>query len=227
MSPATAIGAAPRTRRSLGALGALVTLGAALASPEARADFREGGAITVNFRGGGQLRRDKGYGDAADAFGFGRIAQGGGGDLELYVEPMKRLSFGVSFGGYSASAKRTTTTLTLSSAAWLAHARFAVWRQVFKVRGSQFLVQLEADGAGGVFSMKRSWDDSTLYSSALSTSTRSGGVRVGLDVSAYWHAIGLVAGYGYAYAPASVSDHLGNSIQAGGHEFTGALSLRW
>ena len=209
------------------AWAAATTLGATAPAREARADFREAGAFTVNFRGGGQLRRDKGYGDDAAAFGFGRIAQGGGGDLELSVEPLRRLSFGVSFGGYSASAKRTTTTLTLSSAAWLAHARFAIVRQVFKVRGSQFLVQLEADGAGGVYSMKRTWDDATLYPSALATSTRSGGVRVGLDVSAYWHAIGLVAGYGYAYAPASVHDHLGNEIQAGGHEFTGALSLRW
>jgi hypothetical protein len=211
----------------LSALAALVATGGALAAADARAEFRDAGSFTVNFRGGGQLRRDKGYGDAADAFGFGRIAQGGGGNLELYVEPFKRLSFGLSFGGYSASAKRTTTTLTLSSAAWLAHARFAVWRQIFKVRGSQFLVQLEADAAGGVYSMKRTMDDATLYPTALVTSTRSGGVRVGVDVSAYWHAVGLVAGYGYAYAPAAVHDRLGNEIQAGGHEFTGALSLRW
>lgn len=209
------------------ALFALVATSGALATADAHAEFREAGAFTVNFRGGGQIRRDKGYGDAADAFGFGRIAQGGGGNLELYVEPFRRLSFGLSFGGYSASATRTTTTLRLTSAAWLAHARFAVWRQIFKVRGSQFLVQLEADGAGGVYSMKRTWDDPTLYSSVLSTSTRSGGVRVGVDLSAYWHAVGLVVGYGYAFAPAAVHDRLGNEIQAGGHEFTGALSLRW
>jgi hypothetical protein len=215
------------TRFTRFTLAALVAAGATLATTDAGAEFREAGAFTVNFRGGGQLRRDKGYGDAADAFGYGRIAQGGGGNLELYVEPFKRLSFGLSFGGYSAKATRTTTTLTLSSAAWLAHARFAVWRQVFKVRGSQFLVQLEADGAGGVYSMKRTLEDGTLYPTSLATSTRSGGVRVGLDISAYWHAIGLVAGYGYAYAPAAVHDHLGNEIQAGGHEFTGALSLRW
>lgn len=218
---------ASTARLALAAVSTLVGTSATLAAGDARAEFRDVGSFTVNFRGGGQLRRDKGYGDAADAFGFGRIAQGGGGNLELYVEPFKRLSFGLSFGGYSASAQRTTTTLTLSSAAWLAHARFAAWRQVFKVRGSQFLVQLEADAAGGVYSMKRTMDDPTLYPSAFVTSTRSGGVRVGLDLSAYWHAVGLVAGYGYAYAPASVHDRLGNEIQAGGHEFTGALSLRW
>ena len=214
-------------RRAIGLACALVSLGVASTASDARADFREAGAFTVNFRGGGLLRRDLGYGETAAAFGFPRIADGGGGDLELYWEPWKRLSFGLSYGGFTSSSDRTTTTLTVSSAAWLAHARFAFWRTITQVRGSRFLLQAEGDAGFGVYSIKRTWSDPTLYTDDVVTSTRSAGGRVGLDVSAYWHAVGLIAGYAYAYAPAAVHDVLGHGIQAGGHEFTGALSLRF
>jgi hypothetical protein len=208
-------------------LSALAATTLAFVAIEARADFREAGAITVNLRGGGQIRRDRGYGDDAEAFGFGRIAQGGGGGLELYAAPWKRVSFGASFGGFSSSAKRDTTTLTLSSQAWLAHVRVTPWRQILRAGQQAFLLELDADVAAGLYAMKRTYDDATLYPSSIVASDRSGGLRVGVDVAGYWHAIGLVVGYAYAYAPARVTDRVGGAIQAGGHEFTGALSLRW
>lgn len=204
---------------------ALGTIGAT--ARDARAEFREAGAFTVNFRGGGQFRRDTGFGDDAAAFGFGRVTQGGGANLELYWAPWKRWSFGLSFGGYSASATRTTATLTLSSQAWLAHGRFAFWRSVRRAGKELFLLQLEADAAAGVYSVKRSFGDATQYSAELVDRDRSWGARLGLDASAYWHAVGLVFGYAYAYSPATVHDALGHGAQAGGHEITGALSLRW
>lgn len=206
---------------------AALAIAATLTAGEARASFREAGAFTVNLRGGGQIRRDLGFGDDAAAFGFGRVMQGGGGGLELYFAPWKRLSFGLSFGGFSAAATRTTATLTLTSQAWLAHARAALWRSVRRAGKQEFLLQLEADAAFGVYSMKRTYEDGTLYSAALVASDRSWGARLGLDASVYWHAVGLVFGYGYAYSPAAVHDALGHGAQAGGHEITGALSLRW
>ena len=190
------------------------------------AHAKDAGAVTVDFLGGGFIRSDKGFYEHARAFGY-PISGGGGGSLEVGVELLPRLSIYGSWSGYSNTAERRLASITLTTQAFLLHARFAFARHEWKHRWGDVLLQGEASIGGGAYAIKSTFEDPSLYSASFDHVRRTAGARFGVDASVYWRSLGFLVGYAFHFAPAAIEDNLGGKVYAGGHEIRAGLSLRF
>jgi hypothetical protein len=82
------------------------------------------------------------------------------------------------------------------------------------------MAQVQISIGGGFYRIAETLDEMQRASSSL-------GMRAGADVSIYWKWIGFVFGYGYHYAGANVSDQIGGTVAAGGHEVSAGFSVRF
>jgi hypothetical protein len=171
---------------------------------------------TISLRGGGYLRDDGGYLEHAQTFGWDRIDASGGAVVEAGTEIVPRLSVHLSWGSFTSRATKRLDTLELRSDAVLAHVRWAAWRWERR----EVMAQAQISLGGGFYRLSETLDE-------MQRASSSPGLRAGADVSIYWRWIGFIFGYGYHYASASVSDQIGGSVAAGGHEVSAGLSVRF
>lgn len=173
--------------------------------------------LTINVRGGGYVRDDGGYLSHAQTFGWSDIDATGGAILEAGADLTQRLSLYVSWGGFSNRwPTGRLSNLELRTDAVLGHVRYAAWQW----RTRDVLGQAQLFLGAGWYRLSESLDDRGRTDSSL-------GVRGSADFVIHWRWIGFLLGYGYHAATASVSDRLGGTLGAGGHEVSAGLSLRW
>ncbi len=189
-------------------------------APEVARQFR---GLLVTLRGGGYIRSNKGFVDHASVFGYD-FRGGGGGGIEASYEVVPRLSFGLSWSGFTMAATRRDAEIRITSQAVLLQARFAPYRRTF---AKDFFTQLELTAGGGAYFLRQTYDDPTLYAQPFDHRRSKPGFRVGIDASVYWKSVGFMLGYAFHYAPAYVEDDLGGKIYAGGHEISAGLSFRF
>lgn len=182
--------------------------------------------LSLDLRGGGFVRDDRGYGDHAAAFGFGDPQLGGGGVVEAGVRVAPRLRLLASWSGFSSLGARGGSELEVTQQTLLAQLAFSVYRRAFAFELEEdegreaITLDLAAVTGGGV----------TFLSDELEgagSSARGAIGRSGAQLRASWRAVGLVFAYGWHYSRVAVGDRLGGELGAGGHEISGGLSLGW
>jgi len=202
--------------RSLFAVASFIAL--VLAPSAIRADG--GDRITLDLRGGGLARSNDGYAEHAGVFGLSGMELGGGGMVEAGVRVAPRVWLAASWSGFGSIARKRASELHLMTTAVLAHIRVRAYEKNFYSRGQRYSFAVDASLGGGRYRIEDSFDGET-------RSDSSPGGRAGLQLSFYWRMVGYSLGYAYDHASARLEDQLGGSVAAGGHEFTGGLSLRF
>lgn len=183
-----------------------------------RADAGE--RVRLDLRGGGLARNDDGYADHASVFGLPGVGLGGGGMLEVGVRVAPRIWVAGSWAGFGSVARKRASELSLMTTAVLAHLRVRGYDKTFYARGQRYSFVIDATFGAGRYRIEDTFDGET-------RSASSPGVRGGAQMTFYWRAIGYSLGYAYNHASARLEDQLGGSVSAGGHEFTGGLSVRF
>ena len=210
------------------------------APPPGGVFFSDPFLLRLNLRGGLYFRNDHGYYDHARVFAEppnvstntstavgSAIPPGGGGSIEVGVTPLPRLSLFGSYASYTNGVSETESKLSLSSQRFGLDLRYAVLRASSSEDTWKFTAQIEASVGVGYYVMREDFLDRAIFDTTLTHSDHSVGERLGLDATAYVGPLGFVVGYAYHHAAASVSDRLGASVDAGGHEISLGLAFRY
>jgi len=179
-----------------------------------------GDRVALNLRGGGLARNDDGYAEHAGVFGLSGVGLGGGGVLEAGVRVAPRVWLFGSWSGFNSIVQKRTSELRLMTTAVLGHVRVRAYDHTFYARGQRYSFIVDASLGGGQYRLEEDFDGETRAASSL-------GARAGAQMTFYWRSIGYGIGYAYHHATARLEDRLGGKIGAGGHEFTGGLSVRF
>jgi hypothetical protein len=214
----------------------VATLGfvAALASARpARAEDRDGGRkakeIATHPRLVGDVRSmqlwrdDNNYFRHTKLWGYDVPREADGAMLTLGVADLvPRLSL-VAEGFYVGDgADRGTAKLRLSSGAVLGVARYAFLRSQRKPLMAEAAV---VAGLGEYF-IRETFVDPNLSSMVFSQGVAHVGGLGGVEVALHASTLRLVLAYAYHYAPATISDRIRGTVDAGGHELTVGLGVR-
>jgi hypothetical protein len=191
----------------------LVPILLALAAGPAAADE---GRVSLTLRGGALDRDDGGYADHAEVHGLASPELGGGGVLEAGVRILPRLWLLASWSGFSSSAPRRLSELSVVNQAILAQIGVTAWRREFDTGGFPWAVRFDVTAGGGIYRISDSLEGE-------GQADRGPGARVGAQIGASWKAVGLVFSYGWHLTGVEIEDRLGGSLGAGGHEFGAGL----
>lgn len=209
--------------------------------PESRGVFlSERMPIRLDARFGLMFRHDSGYYHDARVFAevprvstSTSVAEGdaippaGGGIVSAGVALLPRTTLSLSFGQFTNGVQEGETKLSLTSQRFGADLKFAP----LSVHGGKELweswsARLELCAGVGYYVMREDYLDRAVFDTNLTHASHHLGGRFGVEAVAYIGPLGLVIAYAYHLAPASISDRIGGSIDAGGQEFSIGLALR-
>jgi hypothetical protein len=149
--------------------------------------------------------------------------------LEVGAEVIPRLSLMGSFRTMTNGVETgSDMRLSLNTQAWIGDARWAVLRTAAYQDDKSLLAlgQIELVAGVGYYTLTEKFVDRALFDGTIAHVSSGIGGRFGIDATAYLVGVGFVVGYAYDVTNASVSDRLGGSVKAGGHEITMGLAFR-
>jgi hypothetical protein len=160
-------------------------------------------------------RSDNNYFAHASAYSYS-IGPDPGIQLNVGVELLPRWSL-VGSAHYSIEgADRDSAQLRLQSGAILALARWSV----FRVSDAAARVDVALQGGFGRYVIKETYLDPAISPQTYEKDDGAWGGTVGVQGSLTLSAFLAVLGYGFHYAPATIADRIGGTVQAGGHEMS-------
>lgn len=185
----------------------------ALAAGAAAADEER---FSLALRGAAFDRDDGGYADHAEVYGLASPELGGGGVLEGGVRVLPRIWLLASWSGFTSSAPRRLSELTVHNQALLAHVGFTAWRAELLTGELPWAVRVDLTAGGGLYTISDQLEGE-------GQRDRGMGARVGAQVGASWKAVGLVLSYGWHMTGVGIEDRVGGQLGAGGHEIGAGL----
>jgi hypothetical protein len=167
------------------------------------------------------VRSDNNYFGHANAYSYPMDPLATGVQLNLGVELVPRLT--VSAAGLYAmdGANRDSAQLRLQSGALLGMVRWTF----FRAGDPDAMFDLAAQGGFGRYLIKETYIDPALSSQTFEHDDGDWGGTGGIQASLESHGFLAVVGYGFHYTPASISDRIGGTVQAGGHEISLGLGV--
>ncbi|MFI5297076.1 MAG: hypothetical protein ACHREM_03180 [Polyangiales bacterium] len=152
----------------------------------------------------------------ANTYAYSMGSTAGGVRLDLGVELLPRVSLLASAHYAIDGADRDSAQLRVQSAAAIGLLRWTF------VDASIAPVRLRASALGGFgrYVIKQTYIDPAIAPTTYEQDAGSYGGTLGVDASLFVMGFTAVVGYAYHYAPASVSDRIGGTVQAGGHEIS-------
>jgi hypothetical protein len=198
--------------------------------------------IRLDARLGFMFRNDRGYYHDARVFAEQprvstntKVAEGdpippaGGGVVSAGVALFPRTTLAVSFAQFTNGVSEAETKLSLTSQRFGADLKFAPL--FFHGGGSSSVweswsARLDLCAGVGYYVMREDYLDRAVFDTTLTHVSHHVGGRFGIELAAYAGPLGAVIAYAYHLAPATVSDRIGGSIDAGGHEISIGLAVR-
>jgi hypothetical protein len=191
--------------------------------PSADVTHASSPALVTDLRFSTLIRSNEGYFSQAGVFGFPVPTVAAGVAMTLGVEILPRVTvFGA--GNYFGQGARREAfgKMMLTSESLLLGARVAVLRTT----ADQLMAQLEVWGGGGKYWMRETFYDQLLSAKTYVSDSNGAGFATGIEGSFHVAAFRLVAGYAYHYAPAAISNEVGGTVHAGGHEIDIGVGVR-
>jgi hypothetical protein len=156
------------------------------------------------------------YFDHASTFGYDLSNAASGVGLTLGAELLPRVSL-LAEGFYVVTgADRSDAQLRLYSGAVLGVVRWSFLR--WASRSDDVGIDLAASAGFGRYLMKETFVDPSLSPERFVHRDGSFGGLGSIEASVTFHAFRGAIGYAFHYAPATITDRIGGSVYAGGHE---------
>jgi hypothetical protein len=166
-------------------------------------------------------RTDNNYFNHANAYSYSIDPSAGGVQLNLGGELLPRLALLASAHYVLNGADRDSAQLRLQSGAVLGMLRWSFFRE--GDANAHFDATLQ--GGFGRYAIKETYLDPALSSQTYEQDAGAWGGTVGLQASLTVAGFVAVAGYGFHYAPATIGDRIGGTVQAGGNELSIGLGV--
>lgn len=167
------------------------------------------------------MRTDNNYFAHANTYSYSIDPGAGGVQLNLGAELLPRVALVASAHYAIDGADRDSAQLRLQSAAVLGVARWSFWR----TGGDDWHFDATLQGGFGRYAIKETYLDPSISPQTYEQDDGAWGGTAGLQASLTFSGFVAVAGYGFHYAPATVSDRIGGTVQAGGHELSIGLGV--
>ena len=167
------------------------------------------------------IRTDNNYFAHANTYSYAIDPGAGGVQLNLGAELIPRIALLASAHYTIDGADRDSAQLRLQSAAVLGVARWAFYR----TGGDDWHLDATLQGGFGRYAIKETYLDPAIASQTYEQDDGAWGGMAGLQASLTLAGFSVVAGYGFHYAPATISDRIGGTVQAGGHELSIGLGV--
>ncbi len=167
------------------------------------------------------MRTDNNYFSHANTYSYSIDPGAGGVQLNLGAELLPRLALVASAHYAIDGADRDSAQLRLQSAAILGMARWSFWR----TGGDDWHFDATLQGGFGRYAIKETYLDPAISPQTYEQDDGAWGGTGGLQASLTMSGFVAVLGYGFHYAPATVSDRIGGTVQAGGHELSVGLGV--
>ena len=167
------------------------------------------------------IRTDNNYFAHANTYSYSINPGAGGVQLNLGAELLPRLALVASAHYAIDGADRDSAQLRVQSAALLGMARWSFWR----TGGDEWHLDTTLQGGFGRYAIKETYLDPAISPQTYEQDDGAWGGTVGLQASLTLSGFVAVAGYGFHYAPATVTDRIGGTVQAGGHELSIGLGV--
>jgi len=166
-------------------------------------------------------RTDNNYFGHANTYSYPVDPGASGVQLNLGAELLPRLALLASADYAINGADRDSAQLRLQSGAVLGMLRWSVWR----VGDDDMHFEAALQGGFGRYAIKETYLDPALspqtYEKDAGAWGGTAGAQVSFDVSGFV----AVLGYGFHYAPATIADRIGGTVQAGGNEISIGLGV--
>jgi hypothetical protein len=180
-------------------------------------------ALVTDLRFATLIRSNEGYFSQAGVFGFPVPTAAAGVSLTLGAEILPRVTVFAAGSYFGQGARRQEFgKLMLTSEALVVGARYAFLR----ASAEHLMVQLEGSLGGGKYWMRETFYDQLLSAQTFVVDANGAGFVTGLEASLHTYAFRAVVGYAYHYAPVSISNDIGGTAHAGGHEINFGLGVR-
>jgi hypothetical protein len=167
------------------------------------------------------IRTDNNYFAHANTYSYSIDPGAGGVQLNLGAELLPRIALIASAHYAIDGADRDSAQLRLQSAALLGVARWAFYR----TGNDDWHFDATLQGGFGRYAIKETYLDPAISPQTYEQDDGAWGGMAGLQASLTFSGFVAVAGYGFHYAPATVSDRIGGTVQAGGHELSIGLGV--
>jgi hypothetical protein len=202
--------------------------------------FGERLPIRLDARVGLMFRNDHGYYHDARVFAEqprvstntavaegDAIPPGGGGIVSAGIVLLPRTTLSASFAQFTNGVSEGETKLSLTSQRFGADLKFApLWFHGGKELWESWSVRVDLCAGAGYYVMREDYLDRAVFDTTLTHVSHHVGGRFGIELAGYLGPLGFVIAYAYHLAPATVSDRIGGSIDAGGHEISFGFALR-
>ena len=222
------------TTKHIGKLGIVVAalLGGLFATGRARADEPSAesgnpgsGSFRPHFTGDVRAlflnRTDNNYFGHANTYAYSLDPGAGGIALNLGAELLPRVSLLASALYAINGADRDSAQLRLQSGAVLGMARWTFAR----VGDDNLHLDLALQGGFGRYVIKETYLDPAIAPQTYAKDDGAWGGTGGAQASFVFSGFLGVVGYGFHYAPASIADRIGGTVQAGGHELSFGIGV--
>jgi hypothetical protein len=167
------------------------------------------------------VRNDNNYFGHANAYSYPMDPLAPGVELNLGAELLPRVTLSASGLFAIDGANRDSAQMRLQSAAALGMVRWAFVR----AGDSDSIFDLAVQGGFGRYVIKETYLDPALSSQTFEHDSGDWGGTAGIQASLASHGFLAVLGYGYHVTPASISDRIGGTVSAGGHEVSIGLGV--
>ena len=205
-------------RRALVVLAVLLFVTHARAEDESPPPAQQHGPkIVGDVRGLLVWRTNDNYVRHASTFHYDMPSAAIGIGLTGGVEIVKRVSVLAGAHYEMNGADRADAHLRVQSGAILGLARWAFFRSQDDGSGSAF-VEASAIGGFGRYLIRETYVNTAIAPDTFAKSDGAFGGVGGLECAVVVGALRAMLGYSFSWSPASFSDRIGGSIDAGGHE---------
>jgi hypothetical protein len=167
------------------------------------------------------IRTDNNYFGHANTYSYPIDPGAAGVQLNLGGELLPRLALLASAHFAIDGADRDSAHLRLQSGAGLGIVRWTVVR--LGEADAHFDAALQ--GGFGRYAIKETYIDPALSSQTYEQDAGAWGGMVGAQASFDVSGFVAIVGYGFHYAPATISDRIGGTVQAGGNEISIGLGV--
>lgn len=172
--------------------------------------------LVGDFRGLLLIRNETNFFSHANTYAYPIDASAGGVRLALGVELLPRVTLLAGAHYALDGADRDSARFRVQSAAALGLVRWTfVDTAVAPVRLRAAVV-----GGFGRYVIQQTYVDPAISPTTYEQDAGSYGGTLGADASLFVSGFTAVVGYAYHYAPASIGDRIGGTVQAGGHELS-------
>jgi hypothetical protein len=216
-------------------LAALAFAALALTGSRARADTAETDAAPAkafrpqllgDVRGMLLFRSNENYFQHTDTFRYGMPTVAGGVGLGAGVELVPRFALLVSAHYVVNGSDRGDAHLRLVSGAVLGLARWSFVRVGEKEGEGKAFFDANLTGGFGRYVIRETYYDTSLSPDQFHKDDGAYGGQVGVEAAITAFGFRASVGYAFHYAPATISDRIGGSVDAGGHELALGIGVR-